>query len=155
MPLNRSQIAALIPHAGAMCLLERVAAWDDSSIRSVAVSHADAGNPLRCAGRLPVLCGIEYAAQAMALHGALSGVAGARPRSGYLASLRDVACGRERLDDLPGELEIEAVRLMGDDSRVIYQFTLQAGEALVLSGRATVVLNADSLEAAVAGAVSK
>ncbi len=148
MPLGRSEIAALIPHAGAMCLLERVAAWDQETIRCIAVSHADAGNPLRHAGRLPVLCGIEYAAQAMALHGALCGAAGARPRSGYLASLRDVACARARLDDLPGELTVEALRLMGDEGRVIYQFSLQAGDTGVLSGRATVVLNADPHEAA-------
>ena len=141
--LNHAAIAALIPHAGAMCLLDRVASWDAEGIRCAAVSHRDPANPLRSGGALPALCGIEYAAQAMAVHGGLSGAAGEKPRSGFLASLRDVACNRERLDDLPGELTVAATRLMGDEARVIYEFTLQAGEIPVLSGRATVVLNAE------------
>jgi predicted hotdog family 3-hydroxylacyl-ACP dehydratase len=144
MVLNRDAIAALIPHAGAMCLLDRVQAWDDQGIRCVAAGHADAANPLRVAGSLPALCGIEYAAQAMAVHGGLRAAAGARPRSGYLASLREVDCKRARLDDLAGELCVEATRLLGDDSRVIYQFIVRVGVVEVLSGRATVVLNADA-----------
>jgi predicted hotdog family 3-hydroxylacyl-ACP dehydratase len=97
---------------------------------------------MRAGGQLPAVCGIEYAAQAMAVHGGLAGVGGGRPKAGYLASLRDVACWRDRLDDLEGELVVDAEKLMGDASRVIYQFTLRVGKAEVLSGRATVVLDA-------------
>jgi predicted hotdog family 3-hydroxylacyl-ACP dehydratase len=142
--LSRPEIAALIPHAGAMCLLDGVAHWDETRIRCVSRTHLDAGNPLRAEGRLPVLCGIEYAAQAMALHGGLVRGSRARPRAGYLASVRDVACRRDRLDDLAGELVIEAERVMGDDDRVVYEFRLTAGETEVLSGRAAVVLEAET-----------
>ena len=96
---------------------------------------------MRAGGQLPAVCGIEYAAQAMAVHGGLAG-GGGKPKAGYLASLRDVACRKNRLDDLEGELIVDAEKLMGDASRVIYQFTLRVGEAEVLSGRATVVLDA-------------
>src|SRR6202012_731614 len=65
-PLGREQIAASIPHSGAMCLLDEVQAWDDTRIRCVATSHRDPHNPLRARGRLATICGIEYAAQAMA-----------------------------------------------------------------------------------------
>jgi hypothetical protein len=41
---------------------------------------------------------------------------------------------------MEGELIVDAAQLMGDASRVIYQFTLRVGEVEVLSGRATVVL---------------
>jgi len=89
---------------------------------------------------LPAVCGIEYAAQAMAVHGGLTRGAGTKPRAGYLASLRDVHCRRDRLDDIEGELIVEAERMMGDEARVIYQFAIRAGESEVMSGRAAVVL---------------
>jgi predicted hotdog family 3-hydroxylacyl-ACP dehydratase len=142
--LTRMEIAALIPHAGTMCLLDGVVHWDEHRIRCVSRTHRDAANPLRAGGRLPAVCGIEYAAQAMAVHGGLTAGARARPRAGYLASVRDVACRRDRLDDLEGELVVEAERLMGDAGHVIYQFRLEVGEAEILSGRAAVVLEAES-----------
>jgi predicted hotdog family 3-hydroxylacyl-ACP dehydratase len=97
---------------------------------------------MRVAGELSALCGIEYAAQAMAVHGGLSATIGSRPSAGYLASLRDVACLGNRLDDLDGDLVVEAERLMGDESRVIYRFRLWVGGTEILNGRATVVLDA-------------
>ena len=141
MRLNREEIAGLIPHAGAMCLLDGVVSWDENRIRCVSRSHLDTGNPLRAGGRLPAVCGIEYAAQAMATHGGLAGSTRGRPRAGYLASLRDVVCLRDRLDDLDGELVVEAERVLGDEARVIYEFRLWVGETEVLSGRAAVVLD--------------
>ena len=142
MRLNRAEIAGLIPHAGAMCLLDGVVDWDENRIRCVSRSHLDTGNPLRAGGRLPAVCGIEYAAQAMAIHGGLAGATRARPRAGYLASVRDMVCRRERLDDLEGDLVVEAARLMGDEDRVIYEFRLWVGDSEVMSGRAAVVLDA-------------
>ena len=142
MRLTRAEIAGLIPHAGAMCLLDGVVHWDENRIRCVSRSHLDAGNPLRAGGRLPAVCGIEYAAQAMATHGGLAGGTHGRPRAGYLASLRDVVCRRDRLDDLDGDLVVEAERVLGDEGRVIYEFTVWVGKLEVLSGRAAVVLEA-------------
>jgi len=142
MRLTRAEIAGLIPHAGAMCLLDGVVSWDENRIRCVSRSHLDTGNPLRAEGRLPAVCGIEYAAQAMAVHGGLAGKTRGRPRAGFLASVRDVVCRRDRLDDLDGGLLVEAVRVLGDEARVIYEFRLWVGETEVLSGRAAVVLDA-------------
>jgi len=146
MRLNRADISGLIPHAGAMCLLDGVIEWDAARIRCVSRSHLDPGNPLRTGGKLSALCGIEYAAQAMAVHGGLTGQAGVRPRAGYLASLRDVVCGRDRLDDLEGDLVVEAERMADDGARVIYGFTLWIGGDEVLSGRAAVVLDASGTD---------
>ena len=143
MRLTREDIERLIPHAGAMCLLDRVERWDDKSIRCSSRTHREPENPLRAGGRLPAVCGIEYAAQAMAVHGGLMR-GGATPRAGYLASVRDVACSRERLDDLEGDLVVEAERVMGDEDRVIYEFRVLAGGAVVLSGRAAVVLDVEA-----------
>lgn len=139
--LTRADIARLIPHAGAMCLLDGVMHWDATHICCVSQTHRNSANPLRAGGQLPAMCGIEYAAQAMAVHGGLSGMIGGQPRAGYLVGLRDVVCRHSRLDTLDGDLIVDAAKLMGDQGHVIYQFTLRVGTAEILSGRATVVLD--------------
>jgi predicted hotdog family 3-hydroxylacyl-ACP dehydratase len=142
MRLSRAEIAALIPHTGPMCLLDGVLEWDASRIRCMSRSHRDAANPLRVNGHLPALCGVEYAAQAMAVHGGLAGKARGKPRRGLLASVRELECRRGRLDDLEGDLVVEADLEAGDGNRVIYRFTVRVGDVEVLSGRAAVVLDA-------------
>lgn len=143
MQMTREDIAKLIPHTGRMCLLDGVVQWDEGCIRCVSNSHRDAANPLRAGGQLPALCGIEYAVQAMAVHGGLSLAGREKPRAGYVASVRDVVCRRERMDDLDGSLVVEALRVLGDGDRVIYEFRLWIGDVEILSGRAAVVLDAD------------
>jgi len=143
-PLGRDWIASHIPHDGAMCLLDEVVAWDTERIRCTATSHRDARHPLRSGGRLAAVCGIEYAAQAMAVHGAVLAAAGSRPRVGFLASVRGVEAHVARLDDLPGPLTIDAERMSGADNTILYGFALRCGERLLLTGRAAVMLDASA-----------
>src|SRR5437016_5096010 len=98
MLITRAEIASMIPHAGAMCLLDGVIAWDSTKIRCTSRTHLSEDNPMRARGQLSAVCGVEYAAQAMAVHGGLTVVAGKRPKAGYLASLRDIVCHQRRLD---------------------------------------------------------
>ena len=132
----------MIPHAGRMCLLDEVAQWNEAAIRCVSRSHRDRDNPLRAGAELPALCGIEYAAQAMAVHGRLSAAVAETPRAGYIASVSDVVCRATRLDDLEQDLVIDAERLAGDRERVLYRFVLSAGGTELLRGQAAVVLDA-------------
>lgn len=143
MLIGREKIAGMIPHAGSMQLLDGVLSWDAVRIRCFSRTHRDERNPMRSGAELPALCGIEYAAQAMALHGSLTRSAESKPRAGYLASLRDVTCRRRRIDDLDGELIVEAEKLMGEESHVIYGFEVRVGACGVLQGRAAVVLDVD------------
>lgn len=143
MLADKAAIAKVIPHTGSMCLLDGVLECDALHIRCISGSHRDLSNPLRSGDRLLALCGIEYAAQAMAVHGAWDAQFDSKPRAGYLAAVRDVTCHTERLDDLNDDLIIDAERIMGDAARVIYQFSIHAGTAKIMSGRATVVLDAD------------
>lgn len=138
--LDRVAIAARIPHQGSMCLLDAVLAWDSGQIHCRASSHRQPDNPLRAAARLGAACGIEYAAQAMAVHGALLAPAGAPPRPGYLASVRSVQLAVDRLDDLPQDLDIVAERLSGDENNILYHFRVEHAGNLLLSGRAAVML---------------
>jgi len=143
--LDRAWIAARIPHQGDMCLLSEVVAWTDGTIACRAVSHRDPANPLRADGRLGAANGIEYAAQAMAIHGALLANPDAAPRQGYLTSVRSVQLHVDRLDHLDGELEVEAERLSGDGNHILYQFSLSHAGRCLLAGRAAVVLDATAL----------
>lgn len=138
MTLMHAEIARLVPHSGSMCLLHEVTAEDELSISCRAVSHRDPSHPLRENGVLPSVAGIEYAAQAMAVHGALRAQQG--PRPGMLAAVRDVLLRVERLDDIGDDLLVRAERLYADGRHLLYGFELRAGARLLLRGRAVVAL---------------
>jgi|SRR5450631_1494035 predicted hotdog family 3-hydroxylacyl-ACP dehydratase len=143
MPLNRAWIEARIPHQGRMCLLDEVIEWNAQHIRCRTATHRAPDNPLRSHDRLGIACGIEYAAQAMALHGALAnGAANDAARVGLLASVRDVRLFVLRLDDIESDLFCEATHLAGDSLTAMYEFTLRDQDRRLLSGRASVVLDA-------------
>ena len=164
MRLNRAWIESRIPHHGRMCLLDEVIAWSAERISCRSGTHRDADNPLRAHGRLGIACGIEYAAQAMAVHGAL--VAGGAPQAGpaaaaegapmagppadhspaagFLAAVRGVRFHSLRLDDVQGDLICDAVRMAGDATTALYEFELRSAESKLLTGRATVVFDAAS-----------
>ena len=146
---DHAWIAAHIPHQGSMCLLDRVLAWDARHIVCAASSHRDPDHPLRAHGRLGASCGIEYAAQAMAVHGALlAGEDAARPAVGYLVSARGVQCEVERLDDVAGELSVQASCVMSNGNNILYEFSVSAGPRRLLAGRAAGGMDAAGLPAA-------
>ena len=151
--MNRAWIEARIPHQGRMCLLDEVLGWDAHHIRCSTGTHRALDNPLRSHDRLGIASGIEYAAQAMALHGALAGAAarasaaagakaGAASRVGLLASVRDVRLHVLRLDDIEADLLCEAIHLAGDNFTALYEFALYDKDKCLLGGRASVVLDA-------------
>jgi predicted hotdog family 3-hydroxylacyl-ACP dehydratase len=148
MRLDRPWIERNIPHHGRMCLLDEVMEWDAQHIRCRSGSHRLPDHPLRSQGRLGVACGIEYAAQAMAVHGALAGGALAdagkgRSEVGLLAGLRDVRLHVLRLDDIESDLICDALLVAGDQGSALYEFALtsEAERQRLLSGRATVVFD--------------
>lgn len=142
MKLDQAWIAAHIPHQGAMCLLDAVEQWDAEAIVCRASSHRRSANPLRAADRLGIANGIEFAAQAMAVHGALLAADDAAPTVGFLTSVREVQWQRPRLDDIASDLMVHAQRISGSANSLLYQFELCADEAVVLRGRASVMLKA-------------
>ena len=140
--MDREGIAARIPHSGTMCLLERLESWDADTIHCTTTSHLQPDNPLRTAGGLMAPNAIEYAAQAMALHGGLLAAPGAPPSAGFLATARNVRFTISRLDEVEGALQVRAKRLSGDARQVLYEFNLTDVDGAALAdGRAVVVLN--------------
>ena len=85
----------------------------------------------------------------MAVHGAIlaEGSAG-RPRAGLLASVRGVRFWARRLDDVESNLLCEVVRIMGDEGTALYEFELRSSASRLISGRATVVLDAGRIATA-------
>ena len=129
-----------------MCLLDTVEAWDQQRIQCRASSHRAADNPLRAYGRLGAACGIEYAAQTMAVHGALLAPPDStRARVGYLISVRGAQLHVPRLDDIAADLRVEATCITRSENTILYQFSVSAADRLLLGGRATVVLDADAM----------
>jgi predicted hotdog family 3-hydroxylacyl-ACP dehydratase len=157
MQLDHDAIEQLVPHRGPMCLLDRLEQWSEASIVCTASNFRNPRHPLRSRSGLLASAAIEYAAQAMALHGALLGRASGKPPSaGYLASARSVRLSRWRLDDLPfsdvnrnasvdettrDALRIEATRQAGDARQILYAFTVDHRSIRIAEGRAAVVLD--------------
>ncbi len=141
LPLERADWAALIPHQGSMCLLERVLEWDEQRLHAQTDSHHHADNPLRSDGQLRALHLCEYGAQAMAVHGALlARASGGAAAPGYLVSLRGVQLAVARIDQLAGPLDVHAERLLGGEGSWQYQFRIEHAGQLLASGRAAVML---------------
>ena len=141
--LDHVGIAARVPHSGSMCLLHSMRAWSARHIECTALSHLDPANPLRVQGVLWACNGIEYAAQAMALHAGLNAAPGSAPTPGFLASVRGVTLHVPQLHRSAGELQVVALLSAGDSRQALYTFTLHdATGRLLVDGRATVVLKA-------------
>lgn len=138
--LAKAEWASLIPHAGTMCLLDEVVEWDAQRLHARSATHQQVDNPLRADGMLHAVNLCEYAAQAMAVHGALCARAvGGAARPGLLVALRDVRLQIERIDDLPGRLQVHVERLLAMADSLQYGFHVEHRGALLATGRAAVM----------------
>ena len=133
-------IETLLPHVGTMRMIAGVASWSEDAIECVAHSHRDSGNPMRIDGELPAACGLEYGAQAMAIHGALVAGREAKPRVGLLVAAHELVWRVARLDTIAGALTVRARRLLGSAQQVAYEFEVLSSARSLVSGRASVML---------------
>jgi predicted hotdog family 3-hydroxylacyl-ACP dehydratase len=138
--LGRDDLAGLIPHQGTMCLLDRVIDWDDEHVVLATATHRALDNPLRADGRLRGLHLCEYGAQAMAVHGGLSVRHSRRAaQSAFLVSLRDVKLRVDFIEQLPGELQVAAHKLLADGRGWLYTFEVLHGGRVLAQGRAAAI----------------
>lgn len=140
-------IEQLLPHAGRMRLIDRLVAYDEERIVCESDSHGADDHPLAANGVLSIVCGLEYGAQAMAVHGALlarpalqAGTVSGGMRHGYLVAASDLHWEVQRLDQCIGPLIIEAISEFRSGNQVAYRFELRADQRTVLTGRASVLL---------------
>jgi predicted hotdog family 3-hydroxylacyl-ACP dehydratase len=139
--IDKEAIQRLIPHSGAMCLLDGVTFWDASTIECVSMTHLARDNPLRVDGRLLGVHLIEYGAQAIAVHGGL--LVPAKNRSlkpGYLAAISEAHFYVDTLDAVSSELNVVATSLVRSDAGVVYTIEVSSREpGMLAEARATVV----------------
>ncbi len=141
-PLTHEQIEQCLPHAGKMSLLGGIDYADVNKLRASASSHLKADNPLRSRGRIACINGIEYAAQAMAVHGYLlskTQSAGSVPK-GYIATVRNVIIEQAFFPEHSATLDIEVVQLLADKNGFTYQFSLSYEQKALISGKITIFL---------------
>lgn len=138
--IKHDELCRLIPHGFDMCLLDRVEFWNGDKIICLSNSHLLETNPLRRSESLSSVHLLEYAAQAMAVHGGLHNRdQGLHMTEGYLAALRDVKLSLCELDKIQSELHIEANKILSQDGNMIYAFEVSSEGTVLASGRATVV----------------
>ena len=139
-------IDTLLPHAGRMRLIDRIVSYDEQRIVCESDSHRAAEHPLADGGTLSIVAGLEYGAQAMAIHGGLLAAMAQpqrnRARHGFLVAASDLRWFVERLDACAAPLTIEAVSELRSDHQVAYRFEIRAADLTLLTGRASVWLDA-------------
>jgi predicted hotdog family 3-hydroxylacyl-ACP dehydratase len=104
------------------------------------MSHRSIDNPLRHNDMLPAHAGIEYCAQAIAIHGGLTTSNAGPPRKGFLAVLMNTAWHRSRLDDCASELIVTAKKLVVLQQGVSYEFSIKHEGQVLLTGQTVVAL---------------
>lgn len=136
-------IAALLPHAAPMILIDSLLESTENVLLCSANSHLKADNPLRIDGVLSVFAGVEYAAQAMAIHGRLSREATSSPPvRGFVAVASKLEAHVQQLDAIASPLHIRTERVASNHDSSLYTFTLHAGQQLLLEGQLMAVLEA-------------
>ena len=121
-----------------MCLLDQVIAHSEHDIVCTTRTHLDRAHPLRRDGQLAALHLVEYAAQAMAAHGALR--SGGIQR-GMLAALRGVQLHVVRIDTVATELAIHATRRLDQAAGSLYDFEVRGDARLLAQGRIAIAFS--------------
>ncbi len=139
--LSKLKLCELLPHGETMCLLDAVESWDSSGIVCIATSHQKRPHPLRNKEQLHSICGLEYAAQAMAVHvGLTSPPPTISSTIGYLGGVRELRIGTSRLDSHMDPLRIFADLLFSQAHNFMYYFKITSNEKSLLSGRASIFI---------------
>lgn len=131
-------IKSLLPHTGAMMLIDEVVEHDRHKAHCRARIDGLQDHPLACRGSLPAAALIEYAAQTMAAHGALLSAPGSPPQAGRLAALAALDLAGDRVE-IPALIDVHVTRVGGDDSGAVYEFCVLADRHTLARGRATVM----------------
>ncbi len=139
--ITRKELCQMLPHGEDMCLLHAVDWWNESAISCIARSHRDPNNPLRRNNVLESVCGVEYAAQAMAIHIRLTNPEKSMDRKmGYVGAIREMIIHSSTLDGFSHHLEVSASVMITQGANYMYAFRVTTLGEDILSGRASVFI---------------
>lgn len=132
--MDRTQIAALIPHGDSMCLLDEVIAWDERQIHCRSHYFASATNPLFEGGQLDTVLLLEYGAQAAAVHAGLLQSRLGESRPAYIGAVKDVEL-LAAIADNSRALDLYAQCLLSSSQGAIYELVARQAGNTLLRGR--------------------
>lgn len=132
--MDRTQIAALIPHGDSMCLLDEVIAWDERQIQCRSHHFASATNPLFEGGQVDTVLLLEYGAQAAAVHAGLLQSRLGESRPAYIGAVKDVEL-LAAIADNSRALDLYAQCLLSSSQGAIYELVAQQAGNTLLRGR--------------------
>ncbi len=118
--LDKAAIAERIPHADNMVLLDKCVSHDSQGLTCLSSSHVDKSNPLRTSKGLSAICGIEYAAQAIALHSSLLNTN--KVGVGFLAICKNINCKLRYLDTITTEIMVRVEYIAGSADLGLLQY---------------------------------
>lgn len=142
MPEN-IEIDGLLPHQGAMQLIDHVDSWTRDDIICRTRSHLRADNPLRQGGLLPSHVAIEIGAQAAGIHGGLLNremFPNAPAQMGYLAVISNAHWTTASLDELNDELVIFARRTAVTPGGRAYRVRIEHHTETIMSADLVIAL---------------
>ncbi len=145
MNIQKDELCGLIPHTGTMCLLDQVESWDEEHIVCNTLTHQLTDNPLRKNEHLHVVHGLEYGAQAMAVHGGLlARKNNEKMKPGYLVAIRNAKFHIDHLESIKTALTVKAHQLLVSDGSLIYEYSISSDDKILLEARATVITQKDN-----------
>lgn len=118
-------VAELLPHSGAMVLLDALVEADDRHVVCAVRIRED--STFCEGGRVPAVVAIEYMAQAIGAYAGMKARGrGEPPRIGYLLGTRELVLHVDAF--LPGdELRVTATHEWGEDQLGVFQCTVTRG----------------------------
>lgn len=137
MDFERIGIEEVVPHRGAMLLVDRLLARDDDSVTIEAVIRAD--NQFATDAGVPVWIGIEYMAQAIAAWAGCRALArNEEVKLGFLLGTRRYECDRQHFA-IGQRLRIEARReVFGDNGLGMFACRILDGETEIAKANVSV-----------------
>jgi predicted hotdog family 3-hydroxylacyl-ACP dehydratase len=142
MPEN-IEIQGLLPHQGAMQLIESVSSWTRDDIVCQTRSHLRSDNPLRHRGSLPMHVAIEIGAQAAGIHGGLLNrelFPGSPAQMGYLAVISNAQWNENSLNSLEDNLIIFARRTAVTPGGRAYRVRIEHRSETIMSADLVIAL---------------
>ena len=88
-----------------------------------------------------MIAGLEYAAQAMAVHvGLTTDISKNNASVGYFGAVRDVQIGGPTFQQFAEDLTIDASLILGQQMSFMYSFSMKAKQIILLQGRASIFI---------------
>ena len=134
---KQAQLAALIPHQPPMLLVDTVTDVDEHKLTATFCCHQQP-HPLAPEGHWPNYLLIEFAAQAIACHGALAGQQSfTRAAIGRIKALSFYCASLDDYRELPVSVTVELIEVNG--ATCLYRFNAHARNTVLAQGEALLI----------------